>query len=117
MEGDLVQCRICKSKDTKVVAVLNGLIPHCQHTEYNLYGCNSCNTLFYNPFPLENYAEFLGKAGDKFEIEYGAGLLFMSSLIYPLREFDIKSMLEIGGGLFSLPISQKRKWVLRSVLA
>ena len=115
-EGNSVQCPVCGSKDTKLAVVLSGLPPHCQHIEYNLYGCKSCDTLFYNPFPLENYAELIGKASDKFDIEYNAGLLFMSSLIYPLRECDIKSMLDIGCDLgFLIDIAKEKLGIERCI--
>jgi SAM-dependent methyltransferase len=95
----IAPCHICKSKDVKLVEVLNGLPAFDASNNYNLYSCNNCGTLFFHPFPEENFAELVSEVFDRLEIEYSAGLLFMASLIYPFRKMAIKNMLDVGCGL------------------
>ena len=92
-----VNCKICKSKDTVFLSELNDFFS--DENSYPLYRCNSCENLFYDPFPEVNYADAYKDILKKYYVEYDAGLLFMTSLLSPLlQERKISSILEIGAG-------------------
>jgi rhamnosyltransferase len=102
-----INCKVCGSSDTKHLIDLNDFF-NDQHS-YPLYRCNSCESLFYDPFPLVNYADTYQDILKKYYVEYDAGLLFMTSLLQPvLGKKKISSILEIGAGYgFLLDIARQ----------
>lgn len=92
-----MHCLVCKSENTEYIKTCEN--PWNIGETLRLYLCRDCNTIFWNPLPKENYAELLGYPGDKFYIEYDAGIPFMASLLYSVKKFRFRSMLDIGSGL------------------
>ncbi|MEE9613836.1 MAG: glycosyltransferase, partial [Thermodesulfobacteriota bacterium] len=97
--SDMTPCPICESTDTTLVSVMKSVCTGSLDEEFTLYRCRMCDSAFFRPFPRDNYAESLNVYADRFEIEHTAGVLFMASLIYPLRAVPIKNSLDIGCGL------------------
>lgn len=110
------ECPVCESKDSKLLESTEN--PFVQGEILQLFYCEKCVTLFYYPFPSANYTETetFGIAEDKFYLEYQAGLLFMLSLLYPLRHLQSSNMLEIGCGLGFLLDMGKEMLHLKDVI-
>nr|MBC8552895.1 methyltransferase domain-containing protein [Candidatus Brocadiales bacterium] len=99
------KCPVCQFKRISFVSTYDN--PFVQDERLSLCRCRECSTLFYSPLPSVNYTETFNEEHDKFYIEHDAGLLFMASLLYPLKDIKPKNMLDIGCGLgFAMDIGR-----------
>lgn len=91
-------CPICKSVETDFLENFeNPLLPN---SKLSFFSCKYCGILFYDPLPSVDYSIIWEEEYyDKFYIEYDAGLIFMSSLLFPIKDKTFENMLEIGCGL------------------
>lgn len=102
------KCLVCDSLNETFLTTLNDF--YNEKISYNLYRCNECKSLYYDPLPSENYAELYKDSIKKYYLEFDAGLQYMCSLVYPLKNniFKFNKAIEIGAGYgFLLDIIQK----------